>query len=199
MTIINHPIKLIVGVGNPTEEYTHTRHNAGVWFLEQVAEVSDVQLKSEAKFFGKLARFHSNKFDFRLLFPTTYMNESGKSVGAVSKFYDIEPQNIIIAHDDLDLPVGAVRLKFGGGHGGHNGLRDIINHLHTRDFYRLRIGIGHPGNKNRVLGHVLKKPSLEEAQDIGTAINDVLQYLPDILNGNMQKVMKELHTIEPVE
>ncbi|ELN4659202.1 aminoacyl-tRNA hydrolase, partial [Escherichia coli] len=155
-------ISLIVGLGNPGKEYAQTRHNAGFWFVERIAEKYGITLKADPKFFGISGRGNIEGQDIRLLLPTTFMNLSGKSVVPFCKFYRVAPEAMLIAHDELDMNPGIIRLKTGGGHGGHNGLRDIVPHLGP-NFHRLRIGIGHPGSKERVSGHVLSKaPSSEQ-------------------------------------
>lgn len=187
-------IKLIVGLGNPGADYEKTRHNAGAWLVEALASQNNILFKPEPKFKGISACLHHAGHDFRLLIPTTFMNLSGQSVRALADFYKIEPVQILVAHDDLDLPVGIAKIKRGGGHGGHNGLRDIIAHLHTNDFYRLRIGIGHPGQRDLVHDYVLQKPNKSDQQQIDDAITSALIVIPDILNGHVEKAMQKLHT-----
>jgi len=188
------PIQLIVGLGNPGPEYDKTRHNAGAWFIHTIAEQEGIQLRPESKFKGLHALFNCCGHPCRLLLPSTFMNLSGQSVRAIAGFYKIPPEAMLIAHDELDLSPGTARLKFDGGHGGHNGLRDIINHLHTKLFHRLRLGIGHPGNSREVVDYVLKRPSKNEEQEVRHAIDDALHTLPDIVAGELQKAMKALHT-----
>lgn len=168
-------IKLIVGLGNPGDKYADTRHNAGEWLIERLSRRFNVSLNPESKFFGKTARTLVNGKEVRLLVPTTFMNLSGKAVGALASFYRIKPEEILVIHDELDLPPGTAKLKQGGGHGGHNGLKDIVAQLgNNNNFYRLRIGIGHPGHRDLVAGYVLNKPSpadrdaLEKVQDEAT-------------------------------
>ena len=152
-------IKLIVGLGNPGDKYTDTRHNTGEWLIERLARRFNVSLNPEIKFFGKTARTLVNGKEVRLLVPTTFMNLSGKAVGALASFYRIKPEEILVIHDELDLLPGTAKLKQGGGHGGHNGLKDIVAQLgNNNNFYRLRIGIGHPGHRDLVAGYVLNKP-----------------------------------------
>ncbi len=189
-------IKLIVGLGNPGAEYANTRHNVGAWFIEQLAEQSQQTLRPENKFRGLFTSITVDGNKCYLLEPTTYMNESGQSVNAVAKFYKIEPNEILIAHDELDFPAGTVRIKETGGHGGHNGLRDIINHLHTKDFYRLRIGIGHPGHKDKVTPYVLGRPSNHDYELIQQSISESLSALPDLVSGDFNKAMRTLHPSE---
>ena len=187
-------IKLIVGLSNPGEQYTNTRHNAGAWFVDAAIStlndgINQSSLKPERKFHGLFGK--ANNVD--LLIPTTYMNESGLSVKACAKYYNVPAEAILVAHDDLDLPVGTVRLKFDGGDGGHNGLKDIISHLHTKQFYRLRIGIGRPTHKE-VVDYVLENPSKADRQLINEAIAKACEILPLLLEGEIAKAMQKLHT-----
>ena len=188
------PLKLIVGLGNPGDKYAKTRHNAGAWFVENLAQRFALTLNHEDKFFGFMARVQMPEHDFRLLIPTTFMNLSGQSVLTAASFYKILPHEILIAHDDLDLDPGTVRLKHGGGHGGHNGLRDIIPRI-TADFWRLRIGIGHPGSRDEVVNFVLHQPGKDEKIKIDESIERAESYFDQMLNDNMQKVMNSLHRI----
>ncbi len=187
-------IRLIVGLGNPGEKYEHTRHNAGAWFVEALAAEWGVKLRLEAKFQGLVAPFNSAGHNGWLLLPTTFMNASGQSVRSISQFYQIPPEGILVAHDELDFPPGTVRLKEQGGHGGHNGLRDIMQHLKTDRFHRLRVGIGHPGDRNEVLNYVLNPPSKQDKMLIVDAIQQSFQVLPDLLVGDIQKAILKLHT-----
>lgn len=186
-------IALIVGLGNPGKEYEATRHNAGFWFVDALARQQRANFKPEKKFHGQLARFQHEGQDVWLLKPETFMNLSGQAVQAVCQFYKIPITEVLVVHDDLDLPPGTARLKKAGGHGGHNGLRDIMARL-GKDFYRLRLGIGHPGDKNRVTGHVLKKATVDDTQLIEQAIDDALRVLPEILEGDFAKAMNRLHS-----
>lgn len=186
-------IKLIVGLGNPGSEYENTRHNVGTWFVDCLAQQKNQPFLLERKFFGLVSKLTVDDQTYWLLQPTTYMNDSGKSVAALANFYKIAPTEIIVAHDELDFPAGDIRLKQGGGHGGHNGLRDIIETLGSADFHRLRIGIGHPGHKDRVTPYVLSAPSPADRTRILEAIDDGLAIIPDLLRGEFQKVMRELH------
>jgi len=189
------PIKLIVGLGNPGTEYQYTRHNAGFSFVEALAHQYQQPLKAESKFFGHTARIHINGCDIRLLKPSTFMNRSGQAVSAIANFYKIEAENILVAHDELDLEPGIARLKHGGGHGGHNGLRDIISSLgNNKNFARLRLGIGHPGDAKQVVGFVLKKAPQSEQSLIDDATYDATRILGDIAQGEWNNAMKELHT-----
>ena len=168
-------IKLIVGLANPGADYAQTRHNAGAWYVDLLAQRHQQSLKEESKFFGYTARINLNGNDVRLLVPTTFMNLSGKAVQAMANFYRIELDEILVAHDELDLPPGIVKMKLGGGNGGHNGLKDIQSKFaNNPNFYRLRIGIGHPGDKNKVVGFVLGKPPMSEQKLIDDAIDEAL-------------------------
>lgn len=187
-------VQLITGLGNPGPEYENTPHNAGFWFVDTVARHYNAVFKSEKKFHGQVAKFQHAGQDVWLLKPETFMNLSGQSVQALARFFKIGIDNILVAHDDLDLPPGTVRLKQGGGHGGHNGLRDIISKMGGNGFQRLRIGIGHPGDKNRVTSHVLKKAASDDRIAIDNAIDAALRVLPEVLDGELQKAMNELHT-----
>lgn len=188
-------IQLIVGLGNPGPEYVNTRHNVGFWLVEHLCEQQKTPLCLETKFKGHVATVSFQGRPIRALLPMTYMNRSGQSVSALSQFFKIEPNQILVIHDELDLPPGSARLKFDGGDGGHNGLKDIISHLGTKQFYRLRLGIGHPGNRDEVSDYVLHRPSLSDKQKILTSIEQALHVLPDVVNGNFNKAMNALHTI----
>ncbi len=188
-------IKLIVGLGNPGSQYKQTRHNVGLWFLtELIAQNSTINFKLEKKFKGEIAKTIIADKECILFFPTTFMNCSGEAIKAIATFYKIAPEEILIIHDDLDLPVGTIKFKKGGGHGGHNGLRNIIDHLHTKEFYRLRIGINHPGNRDLVVDYVLNKPSADDKLSILRAIDRGITLLPEIVRDEINKVMQELHT-----
>jgi peptidyl-tRNA hydrolase, PTH1 family len=185
-------IKLIVGLGNPGQQYRFTRHNAGAMFVETLCDDYRGELRPESKFFGMADRITVDGRDVRLLFPTTMMNASGQAVSAMARYFDIAPENILVAYDELDLPVGTVRLKTGGGHGGHNGVRDIIKALGTSDFHRLRIGIGRPRGDG--INYVLSEPSKQEAEAIQGNIDDTIRILPLLLEGKIQVAMNKLHT-----
>lgn len=187
-------MKLIVGLGNPGKDYAATRHNAGFWFVERLAEAAHVALKSETKFYGLSGKLAAGRDELWLLKPQTYMNASGRSVAAFTRFYRIAPGDILVAHDELDLQPGTARLKLGGGVSGHNGLKDIAAHLGTHDFWRLRLGIGHPGDKNRVADYVLDPPRKEERELIDEAVGRSLEVWPLIAEGNCQAAMLKLHT-----
>jgi len=188
------PIELIVGLGNPDREYEQTRHNVGFWFVKALAEQYSVTFRNEAKFKGLTCQTNINDYNCRMLLPLTYMNLCGEAVKAMADFYNITPETILVVHDDLDFTPGIIRLKKAGGHGGHNGLRSIINHLHSNEFYRLRIGIGHPRDKNAVVEYVLKRPSRSEKQLIEKAINNGIQVIQEIVTGNIEKAMTILHS-----
>jgi peptidyl-tRNA hydrolase, PTH1 family len=188
-------IKLIAGLGNPGSEYRGTRHNAGADFVEALARQCGCALRVEAKFNGLTGRVTFSGHDLRLLIPTTFMNRSGMAVAAMAEFFKIEPQHILIAHDELDIPPGSARFKQGGGHGGHNGLRDIIPALgNNPDFYRLRIGIGHPGHASRVTGYVLGVPSPQDRERMDACIEEAIAALPLLLDGDSTKAMTRLHS-----
>ncbi|ENW81900.1 peptidyl-tRNA hydrolase [Acinetobacter sp. ANC 3929] len=189
-------ISLIVGLGNPGKEYAQTRHNAGFWFVEQLADRYGISLKADPKFHGYSGRGQVEGHDVRLLLPTTFMNRSGQSVVPFSKFYQVAPEAILIAHDELDMDPGVIRLKTGGGHGGHNGLRDIVPHIGA-NFHRLRIGIGHPGAKERVSGHVLgKAPSSEQAL-MDAAIDHALSKVKMLVDGQVSQAMNQINAYKP--
>jgi len=191
------PLRLIVGLGNVGAEYTDTRHNAGFWFVDAVARQVGVSLMHERKFQGALARFKQGAHEVWLLEPGTYMNRSGQAVAAVAQYYKITPDQMLVVHDELDLPPGVVKLKHGGGSGGHNGLKDIHAKLTTPDFWRLRIGIGHPRSLNlaqEVADFVLHPPSRAHLQLIESAIAQALDVLPVLIDGNPQEAMHKLHT-----
>lgn len=187
-------IKLIVGLGNPGPQYAHTRHNVGCWLIESLIIAAQSQLNTEKKFFGLHGTIQLEGKKCHVLIPTTFMNHSGRAVYAIKSYYKIETEEILIAHDDLDIPVGCVKLKFGGGHGGHNGLRNITEQLASNNFHRLRIGIGHPGDRNHVLDYVLGNPSISDADKIKESIAQAVSVLPIITRGEIQKAMNTLHS-----
>lgn len=190
-------VKLIAGLGNPGLRYEDTRHNAGFWLVDTMAREMGVQLRPESRFLGESCRVAGQDGeDFWLLKPATFMNRSGQSVAALARFYKISNAEILIVHDDLDLPLGSARLKQNGGHGGHNGLRDIINHLGA-DFLRLRLGIGHPGDARKVLDYVLDRPSRTDEMAIREAISATIRILPWVCAGELQKAMNHLHSRHP--
>ncbi|GAB2878853.1 aminoacyl-tRNA hydrolase [Microbulbifer echini] len=189
------PIQLIVGLGNPGPEYDRTRHNAGADFVVELARQHGTQLSLDSKYHGLTGRVRIGSQDIRLLIPTTYMNRSGQSVGPLANFFKIPPQAILVAHDELDLAPGIARLKAGGGHGGHNGLRDIIAALgNNRDFMRLRLGIGHPGSASEVSRFVLQRAPRAEQETLADAIDRAIDVLPSAAGGDWSSAMKTLHT-----
>ena len=190
-----HPLRLIVGLGNPGAQYEDTRHNAGFWWLEALARKLGVTLRNEPKFHGRAGKLASAQGDVWLLCPDTFMNLSGKSVAALARFYKIPPESILVAHDELDLPPGTARLKQGGGHGGQNGLKDIHVQLGSSNYWRLRIGIGHPGSKEAVVGYVLGKPQASERESMLAAIDAALDVWPELAAGNFAAAQLKLHTV----
>ena len=187
-------IKLIVGLGNPGSQYTNTRHNAGFWFVDALCKKYGFDLKDNKKFYGEAANVDINNHSIWLLKPMTYMNHSGKALQSITQFYKIKPEEILVAYDELDLPPGTVKLKKGGGHGGHNGLRDIISLIGSNEFYRIRLGIGHPGHKSQVVSWVLNRASSDDEISINNAIDKSLAVLEDLLDGQLEKATRELHT-----
>jgi PTH1 family peptidyl-tRNA hydrolase len=191
----DHPVKLIVGLGNPGPQHDSNRHNAGVIFLHHLCKSYGGQLRGEQKFFGEFDSINIDGRDIKLIFPTTFMNHSGKSVSAVCKFYKIQPENMLVAYDEIDFDVGVTRFKEGGGHGGHNGVRDIINSIGgKRGFFRLRIGVGHPGHKSMVANYVLSDPSRSEAAIIMSNIEDAIRIIPKTTEGSWEEAMRFLHS-----
>jgi len=189
-------IQLIVGLGNPGKPYSTTRHNAGAWFVDHLAKSYQATFKLERKFHGSLAQIHVDSLSCWLLTPTTFMNESGRAIRAFAQFHKLSANQILVAHDELDFPAGTVRLKYQGGHGGHNGLRDIISHLGTHDFYRLRLGIGHPRDRDRVHDYVLSQPSHSDKQQIEASIDEAASVIPLLLAGKIEQAMQRLHTTD---
>ncbi len=187
-------IKLVVGLGNPGSEYSKTRHNAGFWFVDELAGRFNCRFSAESRFHGETARIASAGVDCRLLKPLTFMNESGRAVQAMLDYFKINSDEILVAHDEIDLESGIVRLKCGGGHGGHNGLRDIFSKTGEKNFLRLRIGVGHPGSKDAVTPHVLGNPGSEDKKLIDMAIDDAVSAMPLVFNGDIQQAMNALHT-----
>ncbi|MBS0290165.1 MAG: aminoacyl-tRNA hydrolase [Proteobacteria bacterium] len=188
-------IQLIVGLGNPGPDYAKTRHNVGFWFVEMLCEQQRAAFAPEPKFKSLMTQISIDGHTCRVLQPVTYMNRSGEAIQAVLNFFKLKPDEMLVIHDELDLPCGSARLKFDGGHGGHNGLRDIISRLGTNQFYRLRLGISHPGSKEEVLNYVLHKPSLSDKQKILEAIDKSMSVLSDVVAGKIDKAMNHLHTI----
>lgn len=189
---------MIVGLGNPGPQYANTRHNAGAWLLEKVAQQAKQSFKKDSKFHGLSARINISGQDVHLLIPTTFMNLSGQSVAAMARFYKIPIDAILIAHDELDLPPGSARFKTGGGHGGHNGLRDTISRMsNEKNFHRLRIGVDHPGDSKKVSNYLTEKtPSAKERALIDEAIDEAIKVLPQIINGDTAAAMNQLHSFQ---
>lgn len=185
-------LKLIVGLGNPGPEHALTRHNAGFWFVDALARKYDARFREQRKFQGELAKITIGDQELQLLKPMTYMNRSGMSIRAVAEYLRIPSTQILVAYDDLDLPIGAVRLKSGGGAGGHNGIRDTLTQI-GENFWRLRLGIGHPGTKDRVLDHVLSRASKADEEALLTAVGEAVIYIPQLLSDGPEKVMNALH------
>jgi len=185
-------IKLIVGLGNPGNDYAATRHNVGFWLVDQLVKPNS--FTTEKKFSGEAAKINLNSNPVWLLKPQIFMNRSGLSVKQLASFYKIEAENILLVHDDLDLPVGTAKIKKSGGHGGHNGLRDTINQLQSKDFYRLRIGIGHPGNKNQVSNYVLGAPSKIDRELILESIDNSINIMGLLIDGKLDQAMNQLHS-----
>lgn len=187
------PLRLVCGLGNPGDKYAQTRHNAGFWFLDKLCRALPVVLSSNTRFKSLLGEFNSGGKVVRVLAPQTYMNNSGEALAPLAKFYQIAPENILVVHDEIDLPPGVIRLKTGGGHGGHNGLRSIIRHLGSPDFHRLRIGVGRPENPNEVLSAVLKRPPLAEYNLIDAALDRAMAQWDTIAAGDLATAMNSLH------
>ena len=190
-------IKLFVGLGNPGPEYEATRHNAGFWWIDALSQQLRAPLSLDKNYYGQVARTTQGGQTVWLLKPLTFMNLSGKSVAALARFFKIAPDEILVAHDELDIVPGQAKLKFGGSHAGHNGLRDIHAQLGSGDYWRLRIGVGHPGVKAEVINWVLKKPSQEHRQAIEESIERALKAVPELLTGEMEKATMLIHTSAP--
>jgi peptidyl-tRNA hydrolase, PTH1 family len=187
------PLRIIVGLGNPGPEHLVTRHNAGFWFVDLLARRHGGEFRDYRKFSGETAKINIDGQEIVLLKPTTYMNRSGLSIRQLSDFYKIVPEDILVAHDELDLPVGTVRLKQGGGHGGHNGLRDAIAHI-GETFWRMRLGIGHPGNKAEVIDYVLTRAPRAEEDLILDAVGTAVDCIPLLLEQGAERAMTRLHS-----
>jgi len=187
-------VRLIVGLGNPGKEYEQTRHNAGFWFVDEVAREFGVAFKKEGKFFAEICRISIRGADCWLMKPVTFMNRSGQSVAAMANYYKISPEEILVVHDELDHDAGSAKLKKGGGHAGHNGLRDIISAIDTKDFLRLRLGVGHPGSSKQVVNYVLGQPSRDDAEQIMGAIQRGISVLDKLLEGRVQIAMNEINS-----
>jgi PTH1 family peptidyl-tRNA hydrolase len=192
---LNTPLRLIVGLGNPGSDYAETRHNAGFWFCERLARELGTSFARESRYHGFVAKARVGGADLWLLLPQTFMNRSGQAVQALAHFYRIAPTEMLVAHDELDLPPGQMRLKFGGGLGGHNGLKDITSHLGTQDYWRLRLGIGHPGDRNEVVNYVLKPPRREEREDIDAALDRALLAWPALARGEFNSATQKINTV----
>ena len=190
-------IRMLVGLGNPGAEYEGTRHNAGFWWVDALADKLGARLVSERSYHGLLARVNTERGPVWLLEPQTYMNLSGKSVAPLARFFKIEPAQILVVHDELDLAPGQMKLKQGGGAAGHNGLKDILAQLGTPDFWRLRIGIGHPGARDEVVNWVLRKPAPDQREAIEQCIAKSLDALPLLLDGPMERAMAQIHAKPP--
>jgi peptidyl-tRNA hydrolase, PTH1 family len=190
-------IKLFVGLGNPGPEYEATRHNAGFWWIDALARELNASLAPDKSYFAQVARVNVDGHARWLLKPQTFMNRSGQSVAALARFFKIEPAEIMVVHDELDVEPGQAKLKFGGGHAGHNGLRDIHAQLGSPDYWRLRVGVGHPGVKAEVIHWVLKKPSLDDRIAIDTASERALKAIGSLMAGDMDKAMLAIHTHKP--
>ena len=190
-------LRLIVGLGNPGPEHARTRHNAGFWFIDALAEQAGARFGLDSKLFGEIAKVDIAGRDVWLLRPATFMNLSGKSITAALRYWKIEPEEMLVAHDELDMPPGVARLKFDGGHGGQNGLRDTMRLLGHGKFHRLRVGIGHPGHKDKVTPWVLGKPGRDDEASILRAIDDAIGVLPLVVQGNHMDAMTRLHTPRP--
>ncbi|NLG74946.1 MAG: aminoacyl-tRNA hydrolase [Xanthomonadaceae bacterium] len=186
------PLKLIVGLGNPGPEHMLTRHNAGFWFVDALAQQLGGHFRSHTRFHGDISRVHLGGQEITLLKPTTYMNRSGLAIRAFCDYMKLPPAEVLVAHDELDLPVGEVRFKLGGGHGGHNGLRDTITHIGA-DFWRLRIGIGHPGDRSQVIDYVLRRAPADEEEKIIASIGDALDALRVFIEQGAERAMNGLH------
>ena len=190
-------IRLLVGLGNPGPEYVATRHNAGFWFIDAVARELRVNLAPERSYFGLVARVNRSDGQVWLLEPMTFMNLSGKSVAALARFFKIEPGEIMVAHDELDLLPGQVKMKLGGSHAGHNGLKDIQAQLGSADFWRLRLGIGHPGERAEVVNYVLRRPPADDREAIDKCIEQSVAALPLLLDGEMERALMKVHAKPP--
>ena len=188
------PLRLIIGLGNPGSDYAETRHNAGFWFCERLAHELGASFARESRYHGHVARARVVGQDLWLLMPQTFMNRSGQAVQALAHFYRIEPAEMLVVHDELDIAPGQMRLKFGGGLGGHNGLKDITAHLGTQDYWRLRVGIGHPGDRNEVINYVLKPPRREEREEIDAALDHALLAWPTLAKAEFNAATQKINT-----
>lgn len=190
---MTHPaLRLIIGLGNPGAEYAETRHNAGFWFCERLANDLKVSFGKESRYHGWVA--NAREAGIWLLMPATYMNDSGRAVQALAHFYRITPAEMLVVHDELDLPPGRMQLRFGGGLGGHNGLRSLTSHLGTQDYWRLRVGIGHPGDRDEVVNYVLKPPRKEEREEIDVAIDRARLAWPQLAKADFNTATQRINT-----
>ena len=194
MAALTADIRLIVGLGNPGADYVDTRHNAGFWLVDLIAADRSLSFRFEKRYNADECKFKADGRDVYLLKPQNFMNRSGQAVAGLARYYKIHPEQIMVLHDELDLPPGTNRIKLAGGHGGHNGLRDIINHLGSREFFRVRVGIGHPGEASQVVNYVLHKPSVADLHAIEAANRDTLAVMPLVIEGRIDKAMQALHT-----
>jgi len=192
MAVRSIDLKVIVGLGNPGSKYTETRHNAGFWFIEEVARKYGATFRPDKKFHGEVAKVTVEGKDIWLLKPDTFMNRSGLAAQSLMSFYRITAEQLLVAHDEIDLPPGTAKIKSGGGHGGHNGLRDIISQLASKEFYRLRIGVGHPGSKDQVVDYVLHRASQDDQISIDRDIDDAVAVMPDLASGALEQAMQKL-------
>lgn len=190
-------IVMVVGLGNPGPDYENTRHNAGALFVEALARAAGQSLRPDRKYHGNYTRANLHGLDLHLLNPTTFMNRSGIAVKSLADFFKIQPDQILVAHDELDLFPGTAKLKKGGGHGGHNGLRDIIAHLSSNEFLRLRLGIGHPGDSRQVTNYVLGRLGKQESSELELVIEEAIRVLPDAASGKLPVAMNRLHSFKP--
>lgn len=189
--------KLLVGLGNPGRDYEETRHNAGFWLLDELAHQYRGSFAKQAKFFGETCKIRVGGADLWMLKPQTFMNRSGQSVQAMAHFYRVEPGEILVAHDELDMVPGRAAVKQGGGHGGHNGLRDMAAKLGSKDFWRLRIGIGHPGHKDRVSGYVLARPGREEERAIRDSCTLIQREFEELIDGSLARAAQSINSVKP--
>jgi PTH1 family peptidyl-tRNA hydrolase len=194
MAALTADIRLIVGLGNPGADYVETRHNAGFWLIDLIAVDRSLSFRFEKRYNAEECKFKAEGKDIYLLKPQAFMNRSGQAVAALARYYKIKPEQILVLHDELDLSPGTNRIKQAGGHGGHNGLRDIVNHLGSREFFRVRVGIGHPGDASQVINYVLHKPSVADRNVIEAANRDTLAVMPLVIEGRIDKAMQALHT-----
>jgi len=194
MAVRSIDLRVIVGLGNPGPKYTETRHNAGFWFIEEVARKYSATFRPDKKFHGEVAKISLEGKEIWLLKPGTFMNRSGLAVQSLLSFYRFTAEQLLVVHDEIDLPPGTAKLKTGGGHGGHNGLRDIISQLGSKDFHRLRIGVGHPGSKDQVVDYVLHDASRDDRILIDRDIDDAVSVMPELASGALEQAMQKLHS-----